>query len=190
MASVVAYDLSEEMTAAVARTAAGRGLDNIQTRQGRAERLPFDDHAFDFVATRFSAHHWGDLHAGLREARRVLRPGGWAVIVDGAGCEVAAADTHLQAIELLRDPSHVRDYSTAEWAGALGDVGFVVRGLHRHRLRLEFTSWVERMRTPQVNRDAILALQAGASAEVRRRLAIEPDGSFLLDVVMFEACPG
>ncbi len=30
----------------------------------------------------------------------------------------AALDTHLQAVELLRDTSHVRDYSAGEWQAA------------------------------------------------------------------------
>ena len=42
------------------------------------------------------------------------------------------------------------------------------------------------MQTPEVNAAAIRALQDAASAEVRDHFAIEEDGSFLLDVMMFE----
>ncbi len=189
MASVVAYDLSDDMLAAVAETAKARGLSNIVVRQGRAERLPFEDAAFDFVATRYSAHHWGDLEAGLAEARRVITPEGRAVFMDGLAPTRRAVDTHLQAIELLRDTSHVRDYSTAEWTGALARAGFTVEAMRRTRIRLEFTSWVERMRTPPHYVEAVLALQAGAAAEVREALAIEADGSFMLDVVTLECSP-
>lgn len=189
MASVVACDLSEDMLAAVARTAAERGLSNIETRQSRAERLPFADGEFDLVASRFSAHHWTDFAAGVREARRVLKPGGLAVFIDGAGLEKPAADTHLQAIELLRDTSHVRDYSAAEWTAALSRAGFAVQALRRRRLRMDFAAWTERMRTPAPNVQAILALQAGASSETRDALGIEPDGSFMLDVLTLEATP-
>jgi SAM-dependent methyltransferase len=187
MAEVTAYDLSDGMLAAVARTAAERGLTNVSTRQGRAERLPFKDADFDFVASRFSAHHWSDLQAGLNEARRVLRPGGRAVFIDGMAPARPAVDTHLQTIELLRDTSHVRDYAADEWVGALHRAGFTVEAMTRQRLRLEFASWVERMRTPALYAEAILALQAGASAEVRDALAIEADGSFLLDVIVLQA---
>jgi SAM-dependent methyltransferase len=38
-----------------------------------AERLPFDDGAFDAAMTTFSVHQWADLDAGLREMRRVAR---------------------------------------------------------------------------------------------------------------------
>src|SRR6185437_12969138 len=112
---VVAYDLSAEMLAVVATAAHERGLRNLATQQGVAERLPFADASFDYVFSRWSAHHWRDLEAGLREAARVLKPGGTAVFIDTATPAQALLDTFLQAIELLRDPSHVRDYSQVEW---------------------------------------------------------------------------
>src|ERR1700710_2448799 len=108
--SVVSCDLTPDMLQAVARTAAGRGLCNIHTRQAAAEALPFEDAQFDFVLCRFSVHHWQDMQAGLREARRVLRPRGCAVFIDRVPPADPVLDTHLQAIELLRDASHVRNY--------------------------------------------------------------------------------
>src|ERR1700722_17580020 len=77
---VIATDLSSEMLAAVARAARGEGLNHIETTEAPAERLPFEDEMFDFVASRFSTHHWRDFDAGLREARRTLKRGGRAGI--------------------------------------------------------------------------------------------------------------
>jgi SAM-dependent methyltransferase len=184
---VSACDLSAEMLAAVAAAAAERGLGNIATVQAPAEDLPFEDAAFDFLACRFSAHHWRDLHAGLGEAHRALRPGATAVFVDAVSPGRPLLDTHLQAVELLRDASHVRDYSVAEWTQAVERAGFAVRGVRRHRLRMEFASWTARMRTPEPMAVAVRALQAAASEEVRAWFAIEPDGSFMLDVMTLEA---
>jgi ubiquinone/menaquinone biosynthesis C-methylase UbiE len=45
-------------------------------RLGDAERLPFDDAAFDRVSSNGVLHHTPDMPAALREIRRVLRPGG------------------------------------------------------------------------------------------------------------------
>jgi hypothetical protein len=52
---------------------------------------------------------------------------------------------------------------------------------------MDFPTWTARMRTPEANVRAIRALQEAAGAEVRRHFAIEPDGSFMLDVLMIEA---
>lgn len=103
-ACVTAYDLSAEMLAAVAAEASRRGLDRIETRQGGAEALPFPDARFDAVLTRYSAHHWRDVPAALAEARRVLKPDGFLVVSDIVAPEDPLLDTHLQAVELLRDP--------------------------------------------------------------------------------------
>lgn len=184
---VVACDLSPDMLAVVARTAGERGFANIRTREAAAERLPFDDASFDLVATRFSAHHWRAFDAGLAEAHRVARPGATAVFIDSASPGRALHDTHLQAVEVLRDTSHVRNHTVAEWSAAVERAGFTVQRVRRHRIRIDFGTWIERMRTPGTMVAAIHALQAAASDEVRAYFAIEPDGSFLLDVVMLEA---
>jgi SAM-dependent methyltransferase len=186
VASVTATDLSSDMLAAVAATARDRGLSNVETVRAPAEQLPFESGRFDFVGCRFSAHHWRDLEAGLREARRVLEAGSTAVFIDAVSSGWALFDTHLQAVELLRDTSHVRDYSAAEWLAGLARGGFALQNSHTWRLRMDFPTWTARMRTPADNVTAIRALQAAAAAETRAYFAIEADGSFLLDVLMLE----
>jgi SAM-dependent methyltransferase len=184
---VVAYDLSSDMLAVVARAAAERGLTNIATRQGVAEQLPFEDASFDYVLSRYSTHHWRDFEAGLREVTRVLRPGGIAGFVDAVSPGLPLLDTYLQAVELLRDPSHVRDYSRAEWDGAMVRAGLRPRAVGTYHVRLDFATWVERMRTPKLQVDAIHALQAAMSESVARYFEIGADGSFTLDVALFQA---
>ena len=184
---VVAVDLSAAMLAEVARVAAARGLANIAVQQAPAERLPFPDGHFDIVLSRFTGHHWHEWEAGLREAARVLKPGGRALFADTVAPAHPLIDTHLQAIELLRDASHVRNYTGAEWSAALGRAGFTIMSWEARRLRMEFPVWIARTRTSEVHAAAILSLQAGASAEVRRHLAIGDDGSFDIEEIVFEA---
>jgi ubiquinone/menaquinone biosynthesis C-methylase UbiE len=47
-----------------------------------AESLPFDDASFDLVHSKDSLHHMGTPELALAEYRRVLRPGGKALIVE------------------------------------------------------------------------------------------------------------
>jgi len=188
-AAVTAYDLSAEMLAAVMAEAGRRGLVGIETRQGAAEVLPFGDATFDAVLTRFSAHHWRDVPAALVEARRVVKPDGLLIACDAVAPEDPLLDTHLQAVELLRDPSHVRDYRVSEWRAMLEAAGFAPGDVMTSRPRMEFASWIARMRTPPVHAAAIRALQDTAPAEVVAHFQIEPDGSFLLDSALIEAAP-
>lgn len=186
-AQVMACDVSPEMLEAVAAEAARRGLANIAVQAAPAEALPFAEGAFDFLACRFTTHHWRDAEAGLREARRVLKAGSPAIFVDVVAPADAAADTHLQAVELLRDVSHVRDYTAAQWTAMLGRAGFTAREVRTARLRMDFATWTARMRTPPERVAAIRALQAVAPAEVAAWFGIEADGSFTIDTVLIEA---
>jgi ubiquinone/menaquinone biosynthesis C-methylase UbiE len=185
--AVAAVDLSADMLAAVAAEAERRGLSNIETFQASAEDLPFPDACFDFVASRFSAHHWRDASAGLRQARRVLRDGATAIFIDIVSPGEPALDTHLQAVELLRDVSHVRDFSMAEWRAMLADAGFSVEACESWRLRMDFAAWTRRIGTPAPLVEAIRLIQQKASAETRSYFAVEADGSFLLDAALFVA---
>jgi ubiquinone/menaquinone biosynthesis C-methylase UbiE len=187
---IVAYDLSADMLAVVDAAAKARGLGNVSTRQGPAERLPFGDASFDVVLSRYSAHHWRDFAGGLREAARVLRPGGIALFVDAVAPGVALRDTFLQAIELLRDPSHVRDYARAEWETALAGAGLTCERTQAFRVRLDFAAWVQRMATPAVQVEAIKALQKAVSNDVTSYFETDADGSFSIDVALFEARKG
>lgn len=184
---ITAYDLSPEMLEVVARAAKDRGLANVTVRQGVAENLPFDAGSFDFVLSRYSAHHWRDVAAGLREAARVLKPGGIAGFVDSVSPGTPLYDTYYQAIELLRDCSHVRSYSRAEWEAAIAGAGLIPGTTRQFRVRLDFATWVERMRTPRIQIAAIRALQQAMSASVTRYFATETDGSFSIDVALFQA---
>jgi SAM-dependent methyltransferase len=184
---VTAIDLSPDMLAAVAATARKKGLANIETVQAPAEQLPFNDAAFDFLACRYSAHHWCDFEGGLRQARRILKRSGRAVFIDACSPGPALLDTHLQAVELLRDTSHVRNYSASEWTAALTLSGFGLLNFVTWRLRMDFPVWTARMSTPEGNMRAIRTLQTAASAETKAHFAIEADGSFQLDILMIEA---
>lgn len=53
---------------------------------GGVEHLPYADGTFDYVATTFSIHHWGDKAAGLDEIRRVIRADGM-LRVEGVALE-------------------------------------------------------------------------------------------------------
>jgi ubiquinone/menaquinone biosynthesis C-methylase UbiE len=49
---------------------------------GMAEALPLQDASVDLALSTISFHHWQDQAAGIQEIARVLRPGGYFLLVD------------------------------------------------------------------------------------------------------------
>lgn len=185
--SVVAYDIAPQMLDVVEHAMAQRGLHNISTQQGNVASLPFADASFDIVVTRFSAHHWNDVAGALNEAWRVLRPNGTLMVVDIVAPKTALYDTTLQAVEMLRDASHVRDYRTCEWGAKFDNAGFTHQLRSVWKLPMQFDEWVARMRTPAERVAAIRHLFDGAPEEARRYFAVQDDYSFAIDAALFEA---
>ena len=184
---VVAYDLAPPMLATVDSAARERGLANIRTCLGPAERLPFDTATFDWIVSRMSAHHWHDVPVALAEMRRVLKPGGRVLMIDIAGHAHPLLDTYLQAAEVLRDASHVRNYRADEWLAMFREAGFDAQVGACWRLPIDFDTWVARMRTPADSVTGIRALWAHAPDEVRSHYAVQADGSFEHDALMIDA---
>jgi ubiquinone/menaquinone biosynthesis C-methylase UbiE len=183
--AVTAYDLAPEMLAVVENAAMQRGLTDIKTQQGAAEQLPFADDYFDLVVTRYSAHHWSNVPTALGEVRRVLKPAGSLVVIDTVAAENPLFDTVLQSLEILADPSHVRDYRHSEWQAMLQDAGFELEANDSWRLAVAFPDWIARKRTSAFRADAIREVIAQAADEVRQYLY--EDGAINLDVAWLQA---
>lgn len=103
-----------------------------------ADHLPFADGSFDAVACRLAAHHFPDVVAAVKEMARVA--GGRVVVCDNT----FVSETSEEA-DRVRDPSHVRNYSVAEWDSFFELAGLeVTESVHMSR-PLEIAPWLERV---------------------------------------------
>jgi SAM-dependent methyltransferase len=103
----------------------------------RAESLPFADGSFDLVACRTAAHHFADVRAATREMARVSRDR--VLIVD----TIHMGDA-IEEAEALRDPSHVRNYTEAEWRGIVGEAGLGIDDVRFFSHAFDFAAWLAR----------------------------------------------
>ena len=127
-ARVVGLDITPAMVAAAARR-----YPHLEFREGSAEALPLDSQRFDAVAMNFGLLHLGRPDQALREASRVLMPGGragftvWATPdrAVGFGILLNAVAAHGNGdVGLPVGPPFFRFSDPMELERALGDAGF------------------------------------------------------------------
>jgi ubiquinone/menaquinone biosynthesis C-methylase UbiE len=189
VAQIIAFDLSEKMLGQGRKLAEDRGITNIEFRRGDVEHLPFADASFDLITTRLSAHHWPNLLTALREFRRVMRPNGRLLVSDIVSWDDYVLDTHLQTVELLRDPSHVRDHSLSQWLELLAQAGFESEVTYSWEVFIEYASWIKRINTPEQHAVMIRTLLAQAPSEVKSVLKVQPDSSFTIQGGLIRSFP-
>jgi SAM-dependent methyltransferase len=102
-----------------------------------AEDLPFADGSFDVVACRLAAHHFADVGRAVQEFARVAS--GRVVICDNTFVSDASEEA-----DVVRDPSHVRNYSVDEWHGLFAAAGLAVADERFMYRPLEIEPWLER----------------------------------------------
>jgi len=146
-AEVVGLDATDAMLAKARRRA--KDLPHVSFQAGDAEALPFSDNRFDGVVTRLSLHHFENPSKALAEMFRVLKPGGRAVIVDVTASEDSAKAELQNAIEILRDPSHVRMMPAAEIDGLIAGAGFHSAMVETWDKEREFEEWMGIVNDPK-----------------------------------------
>src|SRR5208282_189493 len=178
VAEVVAFDLTQQMLDETARNAAARGVMNVVTRRGAAEKLPFADASFEIAAVRQAPHHYADVGAAIREMARVVKPQGRVVIVDSRAPEADELDRAYNHIEKLRDPSHVRNWRPSEWRAMIVAAGLRITAEHldfytENGRPMDFDTWTQRMKTPGASVAELTSLFRAASPALVEALRIE-----------------
>lgn len=129
-----------------------------------AESLPFADASFDVVACRTAAHHFTDLGASVREMARVSRDRVILVDTVNMGDEVEAA-------EKLRDPSHVRNYTDAEWRDVVVNAGLALDEVRFFEHSFDLQAWLDRTECVGDEANRVVTLLGGRVADGRLTLA-------------------
>ena len=135
----------------------------------RAEHLPFADGSFDLVVTRVAAHHFDDVQQAVIEMARVAATA--VLIVDNA-----FMGEDVEEAEKLRDPSHVRNYSEAEWRSFVEAAGFRVAEVQYFEKPIELQPWLDRCGCEGEDAERVIALlgdRAGESVVTLDRIALK-----------------
>ncbi len=145
---VVAFDLTPEMIQRARQRCKEAGLANVQFQLGQAEKLPFDNATFDVIVTRLTFHHFPDPSVAISEMARVIRPDGRIVIADLVSSEVPQEAELHNALEILRDPSHVRMLPHSEFRRLVESAGLNIKAEDSWIKKREFDEWIQITNSP------------------------------------------
>lgn len=171
--NIVGLDITPQMVQAALRNASERGIAHYRAGVGNAEHLPFPDESFSLVICRYTGHHFHNPARVVREVARILTGDGRFLVVDNTSPDYAAADRWINRVEVLRDPSHVREWSQGEWQRFFGNAGLDFAVTHTWLKMLEFDDWVARQQTPPDAVAELRALFAAAPPVMRETFGIE-----------------
>ena len=120
-----------DITPAMIEAARSKGLPNAEFVVGDAENLPFGDGGFDAVLCSNSFHHYPNPGAFLREAHRVLRPGGKLILRDYTSNDVVVWLMNTFEMPLARLVGHgdVRILKMGEYRELVEAAGFAIERL-------------------------------------------------------------
>lgn len=186
VAQVVATDITPQMLEKTAVLAQERGFTNVVTETADAEALPYDEHTFDCVTCRIAPHHFPDIPQFVREAARVLKPGGMLAVVDNIvpGSRLRGkkaqrqrdAGDYVNAFEKLRDPSHGRCLSQDEWVAVFQQAGLTLVAQEAARKEMAFDWWAARMNVSDADKVRLKAMLLQAPEPVAAFLTPQTTG--------------
>ena len=106
--------------------------------------------------------------------------------------EEAGLDTFLNALEMLRDPTHGRSLRAPEWRAAIAGAGFRGDIAREWRFRHDTEDWLSRTAPIPWRADAVRRMLREAPESARAAFEIATDGSGFTvgSVVVVAALPG
>jgi ubiquinone/menaquinone biosynthesis C-methylase UbiE len=173
---VVASDTSPGMLEVARRAAQERGVQNVEFEIADGNDLPFEDSSFDGVVCRTASHHFVNPEGFVSSVARVLRPGGWFLLVDTVGSDDPETDDLIDKLERLRDPTHVRNHTVKAWKRMTQKAGLKLLSEDEITKPLNAKEWMDRQGVEEPARSQILDLILSSQGWFREYLRPHGEG--------------
>ncbi|HWF37535.1 MAG TPA: class I SAM-dependent methyltransferase [Candidatus Acidoferrales bacterium] len=97
---ITGLDISKTFVEIARKNAQKEGV-QVDFQQGNASQIPFGDKTFDLIVCRAAFKNFSEPVEALKEMRRVLKPGGKAVIIDlGRDTPKEAIDSYIDGLDV------------------------------------------------------------------------------------------
>jgi len=177
---VVGFDLTPEMLVRARQRCKEGGLPNVRFELGRGEQLPFAVGSFDAVVTRLTLHHFPDPRQVMAEMVRVTRPGGRVIVADVVSSENADEAALHNALEILRDPSHLQMLAATGILELIAAVGLRVTATSAWEMQREFGEWIRITNAPERAKPLFTVMVTLAKAGIHAGIDLRYDGKAVL----------
>jgi ubiquinone/menaquinone biosynthesis C-methylase UbiE len=162
---VLALDLTPKMISVALTHLRRAGAYNVAAVVADAESLPIATASIDIVTCRIAPHHFPSPERFVAEAARVLAPNGRFILIDSTVPE-GSVGMFYNEFERLRDPSHVRSLTAAEWCDVITRAGLALRTIEHFPKTHQFDDWTDRMHVPADIRAALTERMRNAPQDV------------------------
>jgi SAM-dependent methyltransferase len=156
---VTLADIAQPMLDKALQAAADRGL-KVKSALQPAEDFAQNDKSFGLVTCRVAAHHFSFPEKFIAEVARVLKPGGYFILIDGTVADdQPEAEVWMHAVEKARDPSHHRFLTPRLWTSLCNTAGLEVKSAEIFPFKQPDLNWYfETAATSDENRIKVLEL--------------------------------
>ena len=176
----VAYDLTPEMLDKARKRCQEAGLKNVRFELGRAEHLPFEDESFNSVVTRLTIHHFLDPRCVMNEVARVTRRDGKVVVADVVSSENEEEATLHNALETLRDPTHVRMFSPSNMLELIKTAGLRIASTVTWEMERDYDGWIRITNAPERVKPLYIVMVTLAKAGIHAGINLHFNGRTVL----------
>jgi ubiquinone/menaquinone biosynthesis C-methylase UbiE len=143
----------------------------------KAEFLPFLDDSFDLTGCRIAMHHFRNPCMFMNEMYRVLKKGGYFVLIDSV---VGVEDEELNRIELIRDETHRRSFKVEEIKGMAEAEGFSCEVSEVFMKEHRFDEWARRLNPTDEQYQATSDAFRNLPENYRRELRVVTEGDKII----------
>ena len=178
---VTLSDITQAMLVRASAAGRERGL-SVGTRLHSAESFPYANESFDLVTCRVAAHHFSSPEVFVSETARVLKAGGWFLLIDGTvEDDQPEAEEWSHQVEKLRDPSHHRFVTPRTWAGFCERAGLRVVHSGLTPFKQPDLNWYfETAATSSENRRKVLELVCAAPDSARKLFRLDEEAGKII----------